>query len=623
MAIADDISVAVNGDVRYTGTTANYTVIELHRFLQDLADNASSSGDDLHDITDDTSSDRSTDNIVTVNSPYNIDDALAQHLFDGSITQADGDTIYAGLVVVGAVEAGTNIIIVRDNAVVTDYWSAFPNADAAANILMRTTVKTRENGVDIDGQRIIVEAREFGDGYAEFRVTMALGNNTAALFTGSDLNNQTAQATVNAWAITNTEGYQLLEVSGTAPPEPYYSQWDLGVQGINDLYEFAKDIQRRGTAEALYGMAGALFRGITTEWDFDTEVLTGHSSGDEVSWGLLVTYDNEPSDVFSVGDPILIGATTKGRILAVDYDAIPDSGRLVVSVEVDGSPADNDVLSIIGGAGTADVNGAPVGQATGGGSAIVLADDGTTSWSQLTKGTPPADNAVIYRTADHDISHTVNGTFTTRTISAPFIGVSTGSALIGAFGLGVDPTDLTASDLLTDLDGNAIAPPNNVVFSVNGLIIGEDRVLVGPEALGVLELDQLALNTTLSGAAETAVVMTGAIPTDTPSTGTIRIELDDGTYRRIAYTSYTSATFTIASTDFSVVNATAGNNVFISYIDLLATATSETFTGVYSADRALFIRVRDGGVSPIKTFETTGTLGNAGGSTTAIRTSDA
>ena len=41
------------------------------------------------------------------------------------------------------------------------------------------------------------------------------------------------------------------------------------------------------------------------------------------------------------------------------------------------------------------------------------------------------------------------------------------------------------------------------------------------------------------------------------------------------------------------------------------------------ANRSLFIRVRDGAASPIKTFETTGTLGSAGGSSTAIRTSDA
>jgi len=69
--------------------------------------------------------------------------------------------------------------------------------------------------------------------------------------------------------------------------------------------------------------------------------------------------------------------------------------------------------------------------------------------------------------------------------------------------------------------------------------------------------------------------------------------------------------------------ASALANVFISYIDKLAGATSESFTTIYSTDRALFVRVRDGGGTPIKTFETPATLGSAGGSVAAIRTSDA
>jgi hypothetical protein len=61
----------------------------------------------------------------------------------------------------------------------------------------------------------------------------------------------------------------------------------------------------------------------------------------------------------------------------------------------------------------------------------------------------------------------------------------------------------------------------------------------------------------------------------------------------------------------------------ISYIDLEAVAATATFTVVYNASRDLYVRVRDGGVSPIKTFESPATLGSAGGSATAIRTSDA
>jgi len=153
------------------------------------------------------------------------------------------------------------------------------------------------------------------------------------------------------------------------------------------------------------------------------------------------------------------------------------------------------------------------------------------------------------------------------------------------------------------------------------LVVG-DRVLVGPASGGGLETTQLALNTTLSGAAETAVVLTAAIPTDTPASGTIRIQVDSGKFVRVPYTSYVGSTFTIASTDFSVDNATSTNDVFISYIDKVAASTSETFTSVYNADRSLFIRVRNA-TEQIKTFESTGTLGSGGGSSTTSRISDA
>ena len=73
MAIQDDFSIAANGDIRYTGTTATYTVLELHRYLQDYADNEGYTGDDILDISDQTPSDRSTDNIITLINGYNID----------------------------------------------------------------------------------------------------------------------------------------------------------------------------------------------------------------------------------------------------------------------------------------------------------------------------------------------------------------------------------------------------------------------------------------------------------------------------------------------------------------------------------------------------------------------
>lgn len=63
--------------------------------------------------------------------------------------------------------------------------------------------------------------------------------------------------------------------------------------------------------------------------------------------------------------------------------------------------------------------------------------------------------------------------------------------------------------------------------------------------------------------------------------------------------------------------------MFVAYIDVLADAATESFTAVYQTDRTLFVRVRDGGGTPIKTFETDTTFGSTSSSVAAIRNSDA
>lgn len=635
MAIGDDFEVQGDGDIRHVAGTSTYTVLQFHRWLQDLADDAVASGDDLLDITDLTPSERSTDNIITLLGAYNIDDTAAQYLYDGSITQLGGDTLYSGLVVVGSVETGTELQIVQNNTVLTSYWGTGLNADAAANILLRIMVKTRDAGADIDGKRIRVQAREFGDTYSEFSATLGQGNSTAAIFTGVDLNNQTAAGTVGAWTITNTEGYQGLDVDGNSVNEFYYSQWDRGSQSINDLYEYTKWIQRRGTAQTIHGLNGFLFRGITGQFDYDTE-SNAFTEDDIIAWGTSFAYDGETGAGLVVGDRVE-NTTQSGAGTVVYVQDAGTTGTVVIARDTT-TPAwaDNDVITKVanagGGvltAGSVTVQGTVSDNTASGGTAKVLAllDSGTTGtvWFQLLTGSNPVNNLPVYQQGDTGVRGLVNGTVTARTVSPAFIGQSTGSAIIGAFGIGIQPADLTASDLLFDLTNTPRTPPNNVQFTVGGLVSGEDRVLVGPESGGTLNVAQFTLDVALTGASETTINVNTAIPTDTPASGTVRVELNNGVYKRVPYSSWTGDTFTITvgpEDDFTAGNASIGNNVFISYIDTLASSTSASFTSVYLSDRSLFIRVRDGGASPIKTFETTGTLGSAGGSTTAIRTSD-
>ncbi len=270
-----------------------------------------------------------------------------------------------------------------------------------------------------------------------------------------------------------------------------------------------------------------------------------------------------------------------------------------------------------------------------GGTGQILAIDSTTAatkmWIQLLTGVAPTDNQVLTGTGS-SATVQVNGTPTERAVSTPFVGASTGSAIIGAYGLGIGSDDLGTNDRVTALDNVTRQPPNNVVFTVGGLVSGEDRVLVGPEAAGALDKTQMQLDVALTTDNITAVDV-DAIPGGTPTSGTIRVVDNAGNDRRLVYTSFTGSTFTIDPSaseaavpgvaDFAGTNASIGNGVYVSYIDKLAGATSESFTAVYpGTDVSLFIRVRDGGGTPIKTFETTGSLGSGGGSATAIRTSD-
>ena len=181
----------------------------MHRWLMDLLDDTSATGDDLVDVSNGIiPSARSTDNIIALNAPYNIDATVSQRFYNGSISYNDGDDLYSGLRVVGSVSGTTQIQIIQDNALLTSHWGTNLNAVPSESILIQIMLKTRPAGADIDGKRVRCQAREFGDTYAEFSVTLGTAFGVAALFTGTDDFYQTAPATIAGWSsIVVTEGY--------------------------------------------------------------------------------------------------------------------------------------------------------------------------------------------------------------------------------------------------------------------------------------------------------------------------------------------------------------------------------------------------------------------------------
>ena len=560
---AGDLDVRYVGDA-HAGTAPTYAkTIELHRGLSALADDEQDTGDDELSIIDQTPSDRGgADTNISLLNGCNLDDASVEHIYDGSITQDGGDTIYDGIQVFGN---SSSIQIIQNGAKITnDFWNEAKMKTAVEDALSSTThrflIKVRSGGSDIDGRRLLGTQRVLGTVYTEFFIGGGTnrGNNVLALTANTDGNNLTAAGTIATWTdiVNDNEGYVGIDANGDATNEFYYSDWELGAQSKNNFYERGKWIQREGSTETIYGLNGELFRGITHEISIDTPTGT-FVEPEAVSWGT--------------------GATAgTGQLLAID------------SVTA-----------------------------------------GTKMWIQLLSGVAPTDGLTI--TGTSTATADVNVTVTPRLLSACFIGTSTGSAINpGAFGLGIGADDLTQNDKVVDLTNTERTPPNNITYSVNNTIAG-DYVISANNNGGDFDFTQLSITNAESGASVTSIQFDESIPSDVPRpTGTIRVQQSNGSYRRIAYTSITTTSITddtvnFASLDFSGTGADLeiGGNAFITYIDRVATGTTESVTYVYDADRTLFTRVRNATPSnEIKTYETTATVGSGGGSSSVGRIDD-
>jgi hypothetical protein len=572
----DSTKWAINTDktIRYIGpvhgvASANYvTVLEMHRWLQDKADDAASTLDDFMDITRDTPSDKSFDTIINLINGYTLDELYtskaSEYIYGGSIIQGGGTDIWDGVAVVA--NPGCYVDVIQAGArVTTDFWNSTPNGalfrglnpDTATGKSTQFMLKVRTAGADLDGKRVLFQTREWGKTYSEFKIPgTGRGVNVVPLTYSADLNNTTASGTVATWTtIANlTSGYVQIDMDNNGTPESYYSQWNRDTYTIKQFYERMKYLTGRTNVTTIYGVPGELFRGITHSVTYTAQAVGNFTQGGaNLTWGT--------------------GATAGTGAILADIDT-----------------------------GTA-------------GTLYIQLLSGVVPTGTITQGTTIA----------------TTGTVTETTVSTPFCGQSTGSAIVAAYGFALEYADVTKDDLFTAFDGVARNPPNNVSFTVSNLLAGYS-VLVGPSNGSAVDVGQFTLNGALSGAAVTAVVVTQVIPADTPSSGTIRILRANGQYTRHAYSAVNTGTktFTIASTDFSTNGAANGANTFISYIDGISSGATMSYNCVYSGTpRTLAVRARFGGTGPsysdsIKTFQTfSASLGSSGGSQGIVQTSDA
>lgn len=608
---AGDWSVAANGNVRSVTGSTNHAVLELHRFLMDLFDNSAGSGDDLLDVTGEIiPSVRSTDEIVTLNAPYNIDDTAAQRFYGGSISQSGGNTLYSGLKVLGRVNGTTNLQVVQNNAILTSHWGTGKNVDAANNVLLRILVKSRDAGADIDGKRIRVFAREWGDSYAEFDVTLGQGEQVAAITTLADDFNTTAIGTIAAIAdISNVEGYQTINLNNGNGAQPYYAQWDKGANSLGVLYERAKWLTRRGTASTLYGLNGALFRGITHEIVTDTPTGT-FSAVEAVSW---------------------TGGT--GQMLAINSTTNPT--KMWIQLLTGVAPTNNQTITGGTSGATCLVN-VTVTQRT-----VPAVYIGTFTGALTTAygvGVQAADLAAADKLRDlndvtqqppNNVSVAINAVVSGDRVFVARTQTFT-NTVSGAHSPGVLSVTLGASV-------NTAAPqPGRIVLngsehaysSYSGAVV----TLAEPLKVSLSGGESANITTwfknqhTTSGAGNTSgagtLTVDSTIANSNPASGFVRVfNAGTGVYDRYAYTSFSGAVFTLSGTLGATYSA--GANVYVPIIDDTAAGAQIAATLVYpGSDIAARLRVYNS-AAPIVPFEVGVTVGSAGASVQAIRNADA
>lgn len=181
-----EFSIATNGDVRAISGTQVYSTLDLHAWLQDLADNAAASGDDNLSILGSNPSElagkrnASRPMALTLLPNINIDDATAQRFNFGSIEQGNGATLYTGVKTIGSIVPASPVYLVQNNAKLTRFWG-----DGHIQIL----VKAKTGGALIDSGNLTAFSRKYGQTYSHFDGNLAAGSEQSfALGTAIDTN---------------------------------------------------------------------------------------------------------------------------------------------------------------------------------------------------------------------------------------------------------------------------------------------------------------------------------------------------------------------------------------------------------------------------------------------------
>lgn len=283
---ASEWSISSGGDIRHVSGTAVVPVLDMHAWLQDLADNQNASADDNVYIAQPNPSELAgkRDALVAarmtlLNWParsigYNIDDTAAQYLNFGSVSQGDGAVQYSGLRTIGAIVAASPMFLLQNGSKISKFWGAGH---------IQVMVKVKSGGAFVDSGKVTASSRKFGQTFTDFEVDLTPGGEVAAAVPTSVLSWVTlteGQAAALSTKCALTVADASYDLGNGAGARPYKGKLTLS-NGctLAQAMQYAHYLCREDSAATIGGVPGWRFQRLDMSYAQDGESPIGRMAG--------------------------------------------------------------------------------------------------------------------------------------------------------------------------------------------------------------------------------------------------------------------------------------------------------------------------------------------------------
>lgn len=343
MAItATDFAISTGGAITQTGGSATYTVLDLHAWLQDLADNSAPSGDDnvsiLGAVPSQLAGKRNTlrPSALTLLNGVTIDDTVSHRFNFGSIEQNSGNDLWTGINTIGSGLAGRSHYVVQNGAKYnsgTKWWSAGP---------IRALFKVKSGGSLINSGIVTVMSREWGYTFSHFDVDCSAGSEqVAALSVATDPNitrltgnytggTNTVTSTAPSTTVTITPGTVSRTLGGVTKNYKGIISW-TGTARLSEVWQALQWACSESSNATLNGVAGWQYRKLDAAYTENQAAPFGNLAGGKwfvaQGWWIDTTslnaldlqgYQLTADDGTTVSPPVSIGISV-GSVVSGDY----------------------------------------------------------------------------------------------------------------------------------------------------------------------------------------------------------------------------------------------------------------------------------------------------------------